>query len=511
VQSRNGNIPIASDVSVADDATDESRMWYVRLKIRDDRLAKLWAWKLAEHDVIVWSETEDRWKQLLAVPELRAAVRKATASAFARKSTPPPALNAPHVEPPDSHTRRRFLQSMSEVAGEDDELTRRVSRSSYYPDMDVEPTTVNFSSRLLPRPNSNSRPPPPVDLLRALTTTMPPALHPSSVPEFPRAPRVPSITELAQTTTRTPRQVDNYESRDSSLLPPPTEPAYPPTLPAYPPTRSNAPSGQSSYLPPPAIQLIQQPNHLTVRPQYVVARPQSQFTIKNLSWAMLPVACAGVFAIFLDRYLPHPVTFQVAPAAAIAASDMRETGLLSESGAGQIASTLGAIFGMSIGPSQPVQGSAAQVPATQIHSNLTPEQLAPVVTPTKAGAARVAVGKAAARIPAGAARGDDKDKSAAAGNASPAAAAAQAAANESFDRDGARTALKFATSRVRNCSNSGVTGSALITFGPSGTVQKVQIAQLDGDDVDSGCVNRALSATRVPPFTGAPVTVRKSF
>jgi len=123
----------------------------------------------------------------------------------------------------------------------------------------------------------------------------------------------------------------------------------------------------------------------------------------------------------------------------------------------------------------------------------------------------VVVGKAAPRIPAGAARGDDKDKSTTpTGNASP-AAAAQAAANDSFDRDGARTALKFAASRVRNCSNSGVTGSALITFGPSGTVQKVQISQLDGDDVDSGCVNRALSGTRVPPFTGAPVTVRKSF
>jgi hypothetical protein len=492
VQSRNGNIPIASDVSLADDPSDESRMWYVRLKIRDDRLAKLWAWKLAEHDVIVWSEAEDRWKQLLAVPELRVAVRKATASAFARKTAPPPALPAAQVEPPDSHTRPRFLQSTFEAEGEEDELTRRVSRSSYYPDMDMEPTAVNQSSRALPYPSS--RPPPPVDLLRALTTTLPPAAHLSLDTEFPRAPRVPSITELAQTTTRTPQRVDTYESRDSSLLPPRTQSAYPPV-------RSNAPTGQSSYLPPPAIQLVQQPSHLAVRPQYIVARPQSQFTIKNLSWAMLPVACAGVFAIFLDRYLPHPVTVQVAPAAAIAASDM------SESGAGQLASTLGAMFGMSVGASQPVQGSAAQAPATQGPSNLTPEQLAPVVASPKVGAARGAVSRAAPRVAAGAAKGDDKEKSAALA----ASQVAQAAANDSFDRDGARTALKFAASRVRNCSNSGVTGSALITFGPSGTVQKVQLAQLDGDDVDSSCVSRALSATRVPPFTGAPVTVRKSF
>ena len=168
---------------------------------------------------------------------------------------------------------------------------------------------------------------------------------------------------------------------------------------------------------------------------------------------------------------------------------------------------------MSFGSSQPVQGPATQDPATptQGPSHLTPEQLAPVVAPAKAGAARAVVGRAAARISAGAAKGEDKEKSTAStGNASP-TGPAQAAANDSFDRDGARTALKFAVSRVRNCSNSGVNGSALITFGPSGTVQKVQVTQMDGDDVDANCVSRALSATRVPPFTGAPVTVRKSF
>lgn len=92
-----------------------------------------------------------------------------------------------------------------------------------------------------------------------------------------------------------------------------------------------------------------------------------------------------------------------------------------------------------------------------------------------------------------------------------AAAASPSADTNEFDKDGARTALSFAIARVRNCSNSGLSGSALITFSTSGTVQSVQLSQLVGDDVDPSCVTRALSAARVPPFVGNAVTVRKSF
>jgi hypothetical protein len=257
------------------------------------------------------------------------------------------------------------------------------------------------------------------------------------------------------------------------------------------------------------------PSQLAARAQYVVARPVSQLTIKNLSWAMLPIACAGVFAIFLDRYLPRS-TKQSAPIAFIEAPP--------ESGVG---SYVGAMLGMSLGGAQPAQQAqpvqqapaavqAAQ-PSTSSATNLTPEQLAPVAASTKSSAVRSAAavravggGKAAAKAAAPSAAHAEETASAQSANA-PASAAAQPAGNDSFDRDGARTALKFAAARVRNCSNSGVTGSALITFGPSGTVQKVQISQMVGDDVDASCVSRALSSTRVPPFTGAPVTVRKAF
>ncbi len=501
-------------------------MWYVRLKIRDDRLAKLWAWKLAEHDVIVWSEAEERWKQLLAVPELRAAVRKATTSAYVRKSIPP-ALPAPGVEPPDSRTRRRHLQSVADFEG--DELTTRVNRDSY-PDM--EPTAVHHA----PRPinyASSVPPPPPVDMLRALSTSIPPpAVHSTPPPpQFPPAPRVPSLTELARSSSLAPRQSGTHESSSASFLRP-TQSDYPEARslygvvtqsgysPAAPAPAASYPPVPSSYPPPPPSALqkrgptqIQVMTPPAVRPQYVVAKPASQFTIKNLSWAMLPVACAGVFAIFLDRYAP-PAPVQ---GTQIIEIDSSEPG-------GPVRSTLGSILGMSIGPAHPAQGGAAQpqdpAPATQAavtSQNLTPEQLAPVNSPSKASSAAqrsavVPAGKGAAKF---AAKTDEKEKAAVgnapASNAPAAAPAAQGAINESFDREGARAALKFAAARVRNCSNSGVTGSALITFLPAGTVQKVQISKMVGDDVDESCVHRALAGTRVPPFAGAPVTVRKSF
>jgi hypothetical protein len=218
-----------------------------------------------------------------------------------------------------------------------------------------------------------------------------------------------------------------------------------------------------------------------------------------------------VFAIFLDRYAPQPV--QSAPTVIEVDAP--------ESGGGQLRPWLGSLLGMSLGAAQPTQLAAAQ-PTQAAEAapgkpspNLTPEQLAPVSSPAKGSAAvsravAYSAAKASAKSAAAATKSDDK-ASAAAGNGGPAGAAAQPAINETFDRDGARTALKFAVARVRNCSNSGVTGSALITFGSSGTVQKVQVTQMVGDDVDASCVNRALAGTRVPPFTGAPVTVRKSF
>jgi hypothetical protein len=511
VQSRNGKITLANDAAAEIDSADDERMYYVRLRIRDDRLAKLWVWKLAEHDVIVWSEAEDCWKKLLAVPELRMAVRKATTTAFARKSTAPPA--------PDSRTRKRHLQSVSEQDPE--ELTTRLSRSSSYPDL--EPTAVDYRARFLPPPSSAPPPPPNVDpMLRALSTTMPPAMHSSVPPQFPRPPRVPTISELAQLQSAKPREQEDYQPRTSFLRPaarsdqpesgsvpaafqsqfpqvgseyPQAGSDYPPAASQYPQAPSNHPQAYSDYA-------LVRSHYPQPRPRYVAARPASPFSIKNVSLAMMPVACAAVFAIFLDRYIPYRIAAAYAPQGAAVAAQTREAAAIpAGTGVDQFASTLESLTGMSLGQAKVTETAPAA---------LTPDQLASVTSASKAPPVTRAVRSVRGAVKAPWAAASDKGQ-AIATNAAPAAQAQASTDDNGFDKEGARTALKFAAARARNCSNSGMSGSALITFGPAGTVQKVQISQLVGDDVDQSCVNRALSGTRIPPFVGAPVTVRKSF
>ena len=497
MQSRNGKITLANDASAEIDSADDERMYYVRLRIRDDRLAKLWVWKLAEHDVIVWSEAEDCWKKLLAVPELRMAVRKATTTAYARKSTAPPA--------PDSRTRKRHLQSVADQDPE--ELTTRLSRDSY---PDIEPTAVDYRARLLPPPSS-APPPPNVDpMLRALSTTIPPAMHSSVPPQFPRPPRVPTISELAQLQTAKPREQEDYQPRASFLRPtaradqlesgsvpaafqsqyPQAGSDYPPAASQYPQAQSHHPQAYSDYA-------LVRSHHPQARPRYAAARPGSPFSIKNVSLAMMPVACAAVFAIFLDRYIPYRIAAAYAPQTAAVAAQAREAAASSgEPGAGQFSTALESLTGMSLG-----QAKVTETPP----ATLTPDQLASVTSASKAPPVTRSVHSVRGAVKAPWAAANEK------GQAAPAAQAQASMDDNGFDKEGARTALRFAAARARNCSNSGMSGSALITFGPAGTVQKVQISQLVGDDVDQSCVNRALSGTRIPPFMGAPVTVRKSF
>jgi hypothetical protein len=475
----------AEEVSSADDASDESRMWYVRLRIRDDRLAKLWVWKLAEHDVIVWSEADERWKKLLVVPELRTAVRKATASAYARKAAPSEA--PPKADP--AKTRRR----MESLADEDASptTTRRKLESLEDSDFDEQPTQARLplhktSGRAVEqaptraRPRTASVPPPrptnpflqalpqrpvsvppprPVDpFLHALTTSIPPAVHSTPAPEIPRAPRLPSFNDLSAASRAAP---------------------VPPHVPA------------------PRVLTLIQPQQVRTASR-VASRAVSQFSIRNISWAMVPIACAGVFAMYLDR---NPIGYEPSSVATRqSAAPIRAAGMLGDY------DLTGERFAALIRSSMPV---CSGQPSTSESSNvISPEQLATISN----GSNRYSSPWRTVKPTLGAYVGSRKvgDKGSAQSTGAGSGAAAGADSNE-FDKDGARTALKFAIARVRNCSNSGVSGSALITFATSGTVQRVQLSQLVGDDVDPSCVTRALSGARVPPYTGSAVTVRKAF
>ncbi len=80
-----------------------------------------------------------------------------------------------------------------------------------------------------------------------------------------------------------------------------------------------------------------------------------------------------------------------------------------------------------------------------------------------------------------------------------------------FDTGAARRALASAALRARQCTEAPASGTALITFRPTGFVQSAQILGLVGEGVRRGCVRSAFQEAQVPQFVGSPVTVSKSF
>jgi len=94
-------------------------------------------------------------------------------------------------------------------------------------------------------------------------------------------------------------------------------------------------------------------------------------------------------------------------------------------------------------------------------------------------------------------------------NTTPAAPAA--AVIGAFDPTVARQALSRAAWQAGHCANTDISGSVLVTYDPSGTVQDVSLSNLLGDPSRSPCVVSAFRTARIPPFRGGRVTVRKSF
>ncbi len=94
----------------------------------------------------------------------------------------------------------------------------------------------------------------------------------------------------------------------------------------------------------------------------------------------------------------------------------------------------------------------------------------------------------------------------------PAAAAAPAAG---IDMGAVKSALGAASAKAASCSKPGGptgTGKAQVTFAPSGRVTNAVVTGGSfGGTAVGGCVASTFRAARVPAFSGAPVTVAKSF
>jgi hypothetical protein len=91
----------------------------------------------------------------------------------------------------------------------------------------------------------------------------------------------------------------------------------------------------------------------------------------------------------------------------------------------------------------------------------------------------------------------------------PRSAAASEPLGRTLDADAARRALDAAARRARLCAEQGARGSVVVTINGAGRVQNVSLSSTAGSH--DGCLLRAFGQVRVPPFSGPPVTVRKSF
>lgn len=75
----------------------------------------------------------------------------------------------------------------------------------------------------------------------------------------------------------------------------------------------------------------------------------------------------------------------------------------------------------------------------------------------------------------------------------------------------ARAALASAGRRAQSCGKSAISGRVQVTFAPTGFASQVSLLGVQGVEVNRGCVERAFREMRVNPFSGAPVSVKKSF
>lgn len=126
------------------------REWFARIRIREDRLARLWVSNLAAHDVVVWSKKEKRWVALLAVPELRSALERAEAELPKDGKRVPSIAPTTVGRPPESLPPAPPLALMDPVAAGLGELRLRSIAQSQGAGL-VAPGRVSYPPMLPPR------------------------------------------------------------------------------------------------------------------------------------------------------------------------------------------------------------------------------------------------------------------------------------------------------------------------------------------------------------------------
>ncbi len=130
----------------------------------------------------------------------------------------------------------------------------------------------------------------------------------------------------------------------------------------------------------------------------------------------------------------------------------------------------------------------------------------PASTTTPASTAAAAAAAATTAAPTAAA-------AATTAPAATAAAAAAGGADQPFNMGAAKASLGGIAGGAQACKKGDASGSgrATVTFAPSGAVQSVTVEGFESNAGTTACVSRMFRGARVPPFSGSPFSVRKSF
>jgi hypothetical protein len=455
--------------------------WYLRLELRTDCLADLWIKDQTPHNVLAWSDGMESWVPLLTVPELREAIRSAQDKKTRDLlSQPPPALNH------------------SSQSGQS-RIPLPPPRSAGAVVSTAKASPAQFWSMPHPRPVSSRPPPVPT------TVPAPPRTGGSTVPP------VLGNTTASSSAIQVPTTTRNSYPPASMEVPSIPRPARVPQFSESTATLLN----KGSYRPPPnnalsnnALVTLQSPHGtltppaVTVIPPVTRSRSENLVNLERVLWlaAGVSVATAGFF-IFGSH---DAKTDGLATNASVnvGGGKVPVSSLAANTVASHPATTQG----------QRPRDVAAVEDLPLVGSKAARESSAKWSSHGRSGAASSA-GKGAALTDTGSSKGVaatalPAEKS---GSASPIQLTAPGASEGVFNPAQARRVLSSAASRAQSCADGPVSGSVMVTFAPSGFVQGASLNGLTGENVRSGCVLRAFQEARVSPFSGDPVSVKKSF
>ena len=218
------------------------------------------------------------------------------------------------------------------------------------------------------------------------------------------------------------------------------------------------------------------------------------------------IAAAAAVAFVMMKKLPTTDPASIAPSATMQMSASPAPSSLEAPApsAAPDASAASTASTASAGSSAPTAGAAAPTAGAAAAAG------SQATTVAVAGSAKAAT-PAVAATPATPAVVNQPAEPAAAAKPPEAASPPDGAA---FDKNAAVAALGSAAASAGSCKRAdGPTGSGKVsvTFAPSGRATATSVAgELAGTEV-GGCVARLFRSAKVPPFTGDPVTVSKSF